>query len=138
MEITRKTDYAIRMLMHLAIEDEGQPISVRRLAELGDVPYSFARAVQRDLSSARLVHTTRGAKGGMRLARAPEDITLLEIITAMQGAPSLSMCATDPSWCHRSPGCTVHRVWIGANDYLGSYFGGITLESLISEKAGDQ
>lgn len=131
MEITRKTDYAIRMMMHLAIEDAGQPVSVRRLAELGDVPYSFARAVQRDLSSARLVTTTRGAKGGMRLARPAEEITLLDVITSMQGAPSLSMCATDPEWCHRSPGCTVHPVWVNANTYLRTYLGDITLASLI-------
>jgi len=137
MQITRKTDYAIRMLVHLTIEDKGGPVSVRRLAELGDVPYSFARAVQRDLGSAGLVNTTRGARGGMRLARAAEDISLLDIVTAMQGAPSLSMCATDPEWCHRSPGCKVHPIWIEANEYLSTYFGSVTLAGLAAETLCD-
>lgn len=132
MEITRKTDYAIRMLMHLALEGGDRPVSVRYLSELGDVPYSFARAVQRDLAGAGMVVTTRGAKGGMRLARDAEEITLLEIITSMQGAPSLSMCATDPSWCKRALGCKVHRVWVDANQYLSDYFGNVTLKGLVT------
>ncbi len=70
MDITRRTDYAIRMLMELAVSDEC-PVSVRVLAEKHAVPYAFARAVQRDLLTAGLVATTRGAAGGLCCHRAP-------------------------------------------------------------------
>lgn len=133
MEITRRTDYAMRMLMELAAND-GSPISVRELAERGDVPYAFARAVQRDLVGAKLVESRRGAQGGICLARPAEDITLLDVVTAMQGVPTVSPCAEDSDWCTRSGGCSLHGVWCGANEVLQGYLQDRTLAGLIDER----
>ncbi|MBI5231897.1 MAG: Rrf2 family transcriptional regulator [Coriobacteriales bacterium] len=130
MEITRRTDYAIRMLLELA-RDGGEPISVRALAEHQGVPYAFARAVQRDLVGAKLVKARRGAAGGITLARPAEEITLLDIVAGMQGDPSIATCAGDPQWCDRSHSCSMHRVWCGANDLIRDYLGGRTLASLV-------
>jgi len=71
MEVSRRTDYAIRMLLQLARSD-GEPISVRALAEAQDVPYAFARGIQRGLVSAGLVESRRGTHGGIILARPAE------------------------------------------------------------------
>ena len=76
MEVSRRTDYAIRMLLELARSD-GAPISVRSLAESQDVPYAFARGIQRELVAAGLVESRRGAHGGIVLARPAERISLL-------------------------------------------------------------
>ena len=71
MEVSRRTDYAIRILLELARSD-GAPVSVRALAETQDVPYAFARGIQRELVSAGLVESRRGALGGIMLARRAE------------------------------------------------------------------
>jgi len=111
MEITRRTDYAIRILLELA-RVGGGPLSVREIAERGEVPYTFARGIQRDLLGAGLVQSRRGAKGGIVLARPAADITLLDIVDATQpGGTSCSLCSRDPKWCSRMKDCQVHKVW---------------------------
>jgi Rrf2 family protein len=133
MDITRRTDYAIRMMIELSREDRG-PVSVRALAGVQEVPYAFARAVARDLADSGLVVTHRGAAGGLTLARPAAKITLLDIITATQGSVSVAVCANDPSWCKRSGGCSVHRVWCGADEMLRRYFETKTLAGLVKEE----
>ena len=129
MEITRRTDYAIRLLQELVRSGDG-PVSVRELAERQRVPYAFARSVQRDLVAAGFITTVRGAKGGAVLARTPESITLYEVVSSMQGAPSVSVCAHDPAWCEFSAGCAVHRVWCEADEMLREFLGSKTLAGL--------
>ncbi len=105
-------------------------MSVRELAERQQVPYAFARAVQRDLVEAGLITTVRGAKGGAVLARKPADITLYEIVATMQGEPSVAVCASDPGWCSMAGGCNVHRVWREADEMLRALLGSKTLAGL--------
>ena len=72
MEISRKTDYALRMLAALVSDPDGI-ISVRTAAKENSIPYSFARSIQHDLALAGIVENSRGAAGGMRLAVDPRD-----------------------------------------------------------------
>jgi Rrf2 family protein len=135
VEVSRRTDYAIRILVELARSD-GTPISVRTLAETQDVPYAFARGIQRELVSAKLVESRRGAHGGIMLGRPAEEITLLDVVEAMQGAPSCSVCTSDPDWCRRMGGCTVHRVWSEADRMVSEYLGSKSLAGLIRSEGG--
>lgn len=130
MDISRRTDYAIRLLLELAQEPEGAYVSVRRLADVGDVPYAFARGIQRDLAAAGLITTSRGAHGGIRLARDARSITLLEVVEAMQGDIACSVCAKDPNWCSRMNGCGVHGVWNEMDVMVREYLQGQDLARL--------
>lgn len=133
MQITRRADYGIRMLVELASRGD-EPVSVRDLAERTDVPYAFARSVQRDLSAANLVESHRGAKGGITLSRPASQITLLDIVSATQGMPSVAVCSADPDWCARAGGCSVHQVWRGADKLLHGYLHERTLAGLIDDR----
>lgn len=135
MEITRRTDYAIRMLLELA-RSGGGPVSVRKLADSQEVPYAFARGIQRDLSAAGLVSTLRGSSGGAVLAKAPAEITLLDVVRTMQGSVSCSVCAKDRTWCSRMGGCAVHRVWRDADEMMTRYLGSKSLTGLIEQEKG--
>ena len=135
MEITRRTDYAIRMLMELA-RCGGGPVSVRSLAESQDVPYAFARGIQRELSEAGLVESRRGAAGGAVLTRSPAEITLLDVVRATQSHTSCSVCTNDPTWCNRMGGCTVHRVWREADEMMTGYLGTKSLAGLVEQERG--
>ena len=110
MEIKRRTDYAIRMLLSIAKRDTQRPLSVKEISARDDVPYQFARSIQYDLVRAGLITTTRGMHGGSVLAKPPEEISLLDIIEATQGPPMFSQCETDPDWCARIH-CPVREVW---------------------------
>jgi Rrf2 family protein len=133
MEITRRTDYAIRLIAALA-NNEAKPLSVRDAALAQDVPYAFARSIQHDLVLAGVVSSIRGAAGGMLLACDPQDLTLLDLIEALQGPISVAVCATEKNWCHREEDCVFHPVWEGANDILRDYFSSVSIKELIDGK----
>lgn len=134
MEVTRRTDYAIRLLLELA-RVGGGPLSVRELAERQGVPYAFARGIQRELVSVLLVTARRGAHGGIVLARPAEEISLLDIANAMQGDVSCSVCSRDPKWCDRMSNCEVHQVWREVDSIVGDYLATKSLAGLL-EKEG--
>lgn len=98
------------MMVRLA-KSAGEPLSVKTMSDHDDVPYQFARAIQRDLATAGLIKVVRGARGGAVLARSAEEIHLLEIVLATQGHPHSSVCVLDDEWCDRMGGCAVHQVW---------------------------
>lgn len=138
MEITRRADYAIRMLIELAGRGDGAPVSARRLAELGGVPYAFARSVAHDLVAAGLAISRRGVAGGLALAREASSISLLDVVEATQGPVSVAVCARDPDWCERMGSCKVHGVWCGAGALLERYLASKDIASLVpSRKDGE-
>jgi len=130
VEVSRRTDYAIRILLDLA-GSGGAPVSVRTIAERQDVPYAFARGIGRDLVSAGMVESRRGVAGGFVLVRDPRGLSLLEVVEAMQGPVSCAVCTSDPNWCKRMGGCSVHRVWSAADEMLREYLGSKSLAGLI-------
>ena len=85
MEISKKLDYALRMLSEVAKADEGQVVSVRQVSDSDNIPYAFARTIQHEMVKAGLLLTTRGPRGGMKLAVDPRVITLRKIVEAIDG-----------------------------------------------------
>ena len=135
MEISRRTDYAIRLIAALT-ESGGRPLSVRKAAADYDVPYAFARNIQHDLVQAGILQAVRGSQGGMLLAIDPADLTLYHLIETLQGPISIAVCAADPAWCNRSSNCQFHQVWLGAELLLKDYLSSVSIEELLSgEKA---
>ena len=107
MDISRKTDYALRMLSMLA-EGEDCLLSVRTAAESVDVPYSFARSIQHGLVQAGIIESLRGVRGGMRLKVDPKDVTIRQIVEAVQGPLVMNDCTAENGACPRMDGCCYH------------------------------
>lgn len=136
MDISRKTDYALRMLAAL-VEDPSGVVSVRTAARENGVPYSFARSIQHDLAVAGIVENTRGANGGMRLAVDPRETTLLQVVEALQGPVVVSCCANptgDGTPCPNRPSCHFSPAWCNAELLLRSFFSSVTLHQLVVER----
>jgi Rrf2 family protein len=131
MDISRRTDYAIRLIAAL-VASEDQPLSVREAAEAQGVPYAFARSIQHDMVLAGLVKSMRGAHGGMTLADDPNKLTLLELIEAVQGPVNVAVCTTEKGWCKRDANCQFHTVWEGANAILRDYLSSVSIKDLIA------
>lgn len=130
MEISRRTDYAIRLIAAL-VQSNGEPLSVRAAADEQDVPYAFARSIQHDLVLSGLVSSRRGAHGGMVLNRDPKELTLLEIIESVQGPLSIAICAREQDWCPRDKTCPFHRMWQGADQIMRDYLSSVSIDELI-------
>ena len=84
MRISAKADYAVRAVVELAAAGE-EPVKGERLAEAQDIPLQFLEHILLELKHARLVRARRGARGGYWLARPPEEITLANVIRAVEG-----------------------------------------------------
>lgn len=85
--------------------------SRRVIASEMDIPDQFLGKIAQQLSRAGLIEIVQGAKGGFRLNRSPEQISLLDVIEAVVGPVFLNDCVLRPRSCHRSPYCTVHATW---------------------------
>ena len=135
MEITRRTDYAIRLIAAL-VQNGGNPFSVREAAEKQGVPYAFARSIQHELVQHGVIRSIRGAKGGMVLNVDPDKFTLFQLIEIVQGTVSVAVCTNDPDWCPRCKTCQFHGVWEGANSIIKDYLTSVSIKELLAgEKA---
>lgn len=130
MDITRKTDYALRMLSMLA-EGEDSLLSVRTAAERNFIPYSFARSIQHSLVQAGIVESLRGVHGGMRLKADPSQITLREVVEAVQGPFIMNDCCVDGADCPRISFCQFHPVWYGVQSLVADYLSSVTLADVV-------
>ena len=110
MQITRQADYAIRAIMHLAQLGPAEKASTSQIAEEKDIPLSFLAKIIAQLSVAGLLQTMRGARGGVTLARPPQEINLLEVVEAIDGPIMLNECVSDSYECSQH-GCPMRPIW---------------------------
>jgi Rrf2 family protein len=118
MQITRQADYAVRAVLHLARMKNGERTATSTVAKEQHIPPSFLAKIISQLSIAGLLHTSRGARGGITLAREPKDITLLEVVETIDGPIQLNECVAEEGYCSFEGNCTVRSIWCEAQDEL--------------------
>ncbi len=109
--INRRTDYAVRVVLGLAKYPPGTRLSAQQLSEEMLIPLSLLYSLLKDLSRAKLVRTFPGPRGGLELARPAEEITLRDVVEAMDRLPQVSECVEQPGVCPFSSACPVRRRW---------------------------
>ena len=117
MQITRQADYAVRAVLYLARKGD-QRIATSSIAEEQHIPPSFLAKIISQLSIAGLLHTSRGARGGVTLARDPKDVTLLEVVEAIDGPIQLNECVENASACSFTHACPMRPIWCEAQEDL--------------------
>lgn len=121
MQITRQADYAVRAVLYLAtIEPHGRATTAQ-IAHEQHIPPTFLAKIISQLSAAGVVRAIRGANGGVALAHPADEITLLEIVEAIDGPITLNSCLNDPTSCPLNGDCPVCNVWREAQDSLTAY-----------------
>ena len=118
MQITRQADYAVRAVLHLARAGNAERAATSAIAKEQNIPPSFLAKIISQLSIAGLLHTSRGARGGVTLAREPKDITLLEVIEAIDGPIQLNECVGSDGVCTFDDNCPIKSVWCEAQEEL--------------------
>jgi Rrf2 family protein len=114
MQITRQADYAIRAILYLSRLSAGQRAATSQIAQEEHIPPSFLAKIVSQLSVAGLLTTSRGARGGVSLARKPDDITLLEVVEAIDGPILLNECVSENGTCPFKDDCPLREVWVEA------------------------
>jgi Rrf2 family protein len=134
MQITRQADYALRAILYLAKLKPGERAATSQIAEVMDIPPSFLAKIISQLSIAGLIHTSRGAHGGVSLARKPEAISLLDVVEAIDGPIALNECTLDPSVCIFGDTCPIHEIWCEAQEELVHKLGQSTFDALVERE----
>lgn len=118
MQITRQADYAVRAVLYLAEQDQHTRVATSEIARAQRIPVTFLAKIVAQLAAAGILRSTRGAHGGVALGRPADEISLLEIVEAIDGPLLLNECVADPSACHIGATCVVHQVWCQAQAEL--------------------
>ena len=131
MEISKKLDYALRMLAAVARVQNGEVVSVREVAEANSIPYSFARTIQHEMVRSGLLRTTRGPHGGMMLAVDAKTTTLLDIVEAVDGpldSPELEAESKEEAEVG-----SFDLIWSEIELIVHKYLGSVTLHQVVVE-----
>ncbi len=133
MLVTRETDYAVRCVLYLAKEQDSIA-SVGEIAEQMHIPKSFLAKILQRLVREGIVESIRGVNGGFRLLKKPDHITLLEVLTAIQGIAPVNMCAIDKRLCSMISQCGVHPVWLEIRREIERRLATRSISSLLEKR----
>ena len=118
MRVSRQADYATRTIYYLSHLEHLQRASTKSIANAQNIPLSFLTKIISRLSVAGLIHTTRGSQGGVALTRRPSNISLLEVVEAIDGPILLNESATDLNDCEFSEEFPLRPVWCEVQSVL--------------------
>lgn len=138
MRVSAKSDYALRALIEMAARTDGKAVSAEELGRAQDIPHGFLQAILADLRKAGVVISQRGQSGGWRLARAASDVSVADVIRAVDG-PLVSVYGLRPeAVTYNERADVLQHVWIAARDSLREVFEQVSIEQLASRKLPDE
>ncbi|MEK6798974.1 MAG: Rrf2 family transcriptional regulator [Planctomycetota bacterium] len=140
LSLTKKTDYALIGLAHLA-KQTNATVSARELARTSRVPLPILTNILKALAHSGLVASERGSTGGYALAKAADSITLYDLVTAIEGPVQLVQCAANgnpaaEAGCELIPWCPIRLPAQRVHDRLADFLRGVTLSELAAELPG--
>jgi Rrf2 family protein len=131
LQLTRGGEYALRAMTYLACVPDGQVASLRDICHAQDIPETFLAKILQSLAHAGLAVSHRGAHGGFALARPATEISMRDVVEAVDGPIALNPCVLCPEECVRSEACQVHKAWEQAQEQLMGVLGGVKLDTLV-------
>ena len=137
MRVSAKSDYALRALIELATRKDGAPVSAEELGRLQEIPHGFLQAILADLRRAGVVISQRGQSGGWRMARDAAEVSVADVIRAVDG-PLVSVYGLRPeSVSYNEQADVLQHVWIAARRSLRDVFESVSIQQLADGKLPD-
>ncbi|CAB1065360.1 Iron-sulfur cluster regulator IscR [Olavius sp. associated proteobacterium Delta 1] len=134
MKLSTKTRYGTRMILDMA-QNYGQgAIQLGEIANRQNISLKYLEQIIRPLKQADYIKSFRGAKGGHMLSKAPEEITVGEIVAVLEGGDTLIHCDKDPEDCERVDACLTRYLWMEAATAMFQRLSLITFADLITLK----
>ena len=130
LRVSKLTDYATVVMTCLAAAGAGV-VSAQALAERARLEVPTVSKLLKQLAQAELVASTRGINGGYRLARAPERITIADVVTAMEGPIGMTECSAHAGACGHEPHCGVRVNWQRINHAIAGALASVTLADML-------
>jgi Rrf2 family protein len=136
MRITQEADYGLRVVLYLSKLEYGARVDAATIAEHEELPLRFLLKLLRKLIAPGIIKSYRGIKGGYSLNRISEEITLKDVIEAIDGPICVNRCILDPNYCNAKKGnrCEVHRALSGIQESLVEHLNDINFKKLKEGK----
>ena len=135
MKVSTKGRYALRIMIDLAMNDNGEYIRLKEIAERQSITLKYMEQIMPLLTKAGYVRSYRGNNGGYMLARSPEEYTVGDILRTTEGSLAPISCIEEtPNRCPRKDYCTTLSFWEGMAKVINEYVDGITLADLIKKE----
>ena len=134
MRVTAKSDYGLRALIEIARRADHGPVTAEQLGRLQDIPHGFLQAILADLRRAGILVAQRGQSGGWRLGKDADDVTVAEVIRAVDG-PLVSIYGLRPEAVEYNDAAAVlQHVWIASRRSLREVLEKVTVRQLAAGK----
>lgn len=133
MRVSKKSRYGVRMMLELALEQGRGYIFLKDIARRQEISEKYLSQIVLALKSRGLVASSRGARGGHMLSRPPGEISVREIVEALEGDPGIVECVKNPGLCEKSAECAAARMWSRIEDSIYSAMESVKLSDLVRE-----
>ncbi|MFM8342253.1 MAG: SUF system Fe-S cluster assembly regulator [Methylomonas sp.] len=130
LKLSKLTDYATVILSHMA-KDNDRLHGALEIAEATGIAQPTASKILKILVKAQVLASTRGAKGGYSLAKAPDRITVASVISALEGPIALTECSVSHKGCEQASGCRIQGNWHVINQRVSQALESVTLADMI-------
>jgi Rrf2 family protein len=134
MKLSTRGLYATRALLDLALHKEEAPILLKDISRRQQISQRYLEHLITPLLTAGIITSTRGPKGGVSLAKPPEEIRLDEVIQLLEGAIAPVECVNNPGTCIRSGSCATREVWDELRQTMTRFLRSITIQDLMERQ----
>ncbi|MBN2866511.1 MAG: Fe-S cluster assembly transcription factor [Thiotrichales bacterium] len=133
MKLTSKGRYAVTAMIDIALNQNKGPITLSLISERQGISLSYLEQLFAKLKRAELVSSARGPGGGYRLSRPANEVTVSQIIHAVDEVIDARKCGGKAN-CHKGDECLSHELWTDLSDLIDTFLKSITLQTLIDQK----
>jgi Rrf2 family transcriptional regulator, iron-sulfur cluster assembly transcription factor len=133
MRLTTKGRFAVTALLDLALQYDNSPVTLSDISQRQKISLSYLEQLFAKLRQSELVDSVRGPGGGYCLAKALEEVSVADIILAVDEPIDTTQCGGKEN-CHNDNKCMTHDLWAELNQLIFDYLGGVTLRNLVDNQ----
>jgi Rrf2 family protein len=131
MKLSTRTRYGTRALLELALHKGEEPVFLKDIARRQQIPLPYLEHLITPLIAGGIMRSTKGPKGGVSLAKTPQEIKLSEVVQLLEGSAAPVECVNDPGICNRSEFCVTRDVWSELKGVIDEVLESTTLQDLV-------
>ena len=130
MIYSTSTKYAVVALIKLSVRQNDRPVQIKEISESTGIPYHFLAKLIQTLVKAGILSSTKGRGGGLKFVRSPEEITIAEVVKAIDGQQAFQSCIFGLQSCDGTKNCPMHSVWGPIRDQIINFLENTTVADL--------
>ena len=132
MKLSTRTRYGVRAILELAMSGNKGPLQLKIIAQRQDLSVKYLEQLMVFLKAAGFVRSVRGSKGGYMLAKAPDQIELIDVLHCLEGTVTTVECVNNKDYCVRAADCAARDLWVKVQKAIEDVLKSVTLQDLVN------